>query len=184
MVNCLNDNQEIGILGGLLSDPDGSPQSSVGKFYNLFHVLLLLIGLQKFGLIDKNPSKIESVDWVKGGFMMIKAVVFKELGGFDERIFMYTEDMELCYRAKKLGFKTYFYPLASLIHREHGSSSRSFAIINIYKGILYFFKKHKSQTEYQVVRVLLFLKAWIVIVAGILSKNSTLVTAYKQAIKF
>src|SRR3989339_505111 len=61
------------------------------------------------------------------------------------------EDMEICFRANKLGFVTYFYPNVKLKHKSLGSSNRTFAIINIYKGILYFYSKHKTHLEYLVV---------------------------------
>ena len=181
MTKFLNENNDIAILGGLLSNSDGSSQPSVGKFYTFFNTFLLLMGLQRADLINKNPFIISEVDWVKGACMMIKESIFKKIGGFDEKIFMYTEDMELCYRAKQAGYKTFFFPNISILHDEHGSANRSFAIINIYKGILYFYKKHKSKFEYEIVKMLLIAKAWVAIVIGMIIRSNYLVSTYKQA---
>ena len=184
MTEYLIKHQEVGILGGQLKNLNGSDQPSVGKFYNLFYALIYLLGMQKHGLIDKNPSVVSEVDWVKGGFLMVRKNVFDKLSGFDEEIFMYTEDMEFCYRAKQAGFKTFFYPNTSIFHREHGSTNRSFAIIHIYKGILYFYKKHKSEFEYKIVKGLLITKAWIAIITGTVTRNNYLTSTYKRAIQF
>lgn len=184
MVYFMNSNSTVAILGGKLTNPDGSEQASIGKFYNILNVLWLLIGMQRFGLSDRNPVKIKEVDWVKGGLMMIRKSIFEKLGGFDENIFMYIEDMELCYRAKKHGYKTFFYPDISVIHHDQGSSSRTFAVVHIYKGMLYFFKKHKSIIEYSLVKILLITKALIAIAVGSLTKNKYLAITFRKAIKF
>lgn len=184
MVEYMKEYKEVAILGGQLRNTDGSKQASSGSFYNLFAVFLLLLGFQKFGLLDKSPEKVSRVDWVKGGLMMVRREVWNKLGGFDEQIFMYTEDMELCFRAKEKGFQVWFYPSVAVTHSEHGSANRSFAIIHIYKGLLYFYKKHKSMSEYQILKIMLFLKAWLSIVIGKITGNEYLVKTYKEAIKF
>lgn len=183
MAEYMNKNEKVAILGGQLRNSDGTLQASVGKFYTLFYAFLLLLGMQKFGLLDRSPDEITEVDWVKGGLMMIRGDVFQKLSGFDEKIFMYTEDMELCYRAKQAGYKIMFYPNVMVTHAEHGSTNRSFAIVHIYKGLLYFYKKHKSYGEYLVLKVMLFGKAIAAIVFGSITGNEYLVKTYKLAIQ-
>jgi len=183
MAEYLEKHAEIGILGGQLRNTDGSRQPSTGKFYTLGNAILFLLGLQKYGLVDKNPNEIRQVDWVKGALFMLRLEVFKSLGGFDENIFMYTEDMEFCYRAKLEGYTVFFYPETSVFHKEQGSANRSFAIIHIYKGLLYFYKKHKSPLEYGIIKMLLQMKAWAAISIGTMTRNAYLVTTYRQAIQ-
>lgn len=173
------DHPEVGILGGPLKNKNGSEQSSVGSFFSLFQTFLLLVGWETF---KKNPQRITRVDWVKGALLMIRKDLYETLQGFDEQIFMYTEDMELCYRARQIGVQTYFYPDVAVIHEDQGSSSRSFAIINIYKGIVYFYKKHKSWVALQVVKFLLLSKAVLLILYGKLVKNEYLVGTYEKAL--
>lgn len=184
MVDFLDNNPRIGILGGRLENPDGLPQPSAGSFYNIFNLFLMLFGGERFGLLRLSPTFEKKVDWVSGGSMMIRKDLFKKMGGFDERFFMYFEDMELCFRAKKLGFRTYFYPKVKIVHKELGSSNRTYAILNIYRGILYFYKKHKSFPEYLLAKLLLMTKAALAIFVGGLIQNEYLVDTYKKAIKF
>lgn len=182
MAAYLEQHADIAILGGQLSNLDGSPQASAAKFYTPFNVTLLLLGAQKYGL-DENPHTITEVDWVKGGLFMIRSEVFRKLGGFDEKIFMYTEDMELCYRAKLAGYRVYFYPHVKVLHADQGSSNRAFAIINIYQNLLYFYKKHRSHSEYVYLRSLLKAKAHALKLAGQLTKNKYLIQTYEKALK-
>lgn len=183
MVNFLLSNQKIGILGGKLKNSDGTSQPSIGKFYTLLNLSLMMFGGERFGLLRESPKKIKKTDWVSGACFMVKRNLFNKLLGFDEKFFMYIEDMELCYRAKKLGFDTYFFPNLNLIHKELGSSNREFAVKQIYKGLLYFYKKHKPYWQYLIVKILLFAKALFAYFIGTLSNNLYLKRTYGQALK-
>jgi N-acetylglucosaminyl-diphospho-decaprenol L-rhamnosyltransferase len=182
MVEFLENNPRIGVLGGKIVGIDGSAQNSCGKFYNLFNLWLMLLGFERLGFLRSSPSVVKKTDWVSGACMMIKKNLFEKLSGFDEKMFMYMEDMEICYRAGKNGFPTYFYPDLLLKHMSLGSSSRSFAIINIYKGILYFYSKHKTCFEYLIAKMLLGFKARFLILISYLTSNSELRNTYQKAI--
>jgi N-acetylglucosaminyl-diphospho-decaprenol L-rhamnosyltransferase len=182
MIQFLENNSQIAILGGKLINLDGSLQLSVGKFYNLFNLLIMLSGLERIGFLRSSPDEIKKVDWVSGACMMVKREIFEKLSGFDEKIFMYIEDMEICYRMKKLGYETFFFPDIKLKHKSLGSSNRTFAIINIYKGILHFYSKHKSHFEYMAAKMLMIIKAKILISIGYLTFNSEIKDRYKKAI--
>jgi len=183
MAEYCQNHPEVSILGGQLRNFDGSLQPSVGKFYTPGYAFLLLIGGQKMGILDRSPKNIEQVEWVKGGLLLIRKEVFEKLHGFDEKIFMYTEDMELCYRAHLQGFGIYFYPDVRVLHKEQGSSSKTFAIVNIYKNLLYFYKKHRSPSEYHLVKLMMQTKAKSLIVLGKVTKNSYLVETYEKALE-
>lgn len=182
MADFLKNNKSIGIIGGKLLNEDNSPQLSCGRFYGILEVMLMLFGAEK--LIRKSPDNITRVNWVSGACLMIKKDLFEKVGGFDESFFMYMEDMELCYCVNKLGYQIWFYPAAKILHIGHGSSDRSFAIVNIYQSLLYFHKKHKSKVEYELVKMMLFVKAYLAIITGIISNNSYLRNTYKKAIQF
>lgn len=182
MVKFLDENSKVAILGGKIENNNGSAQQSCGKFYNLFNLLIMLLGFERFGFLRSSPDKIKKVDWVSGACMMVKSDIFRKLKGFDENLFMYMEDMEICFRAQKEGYETYFYPNIKLRHKSLGSSNRTFAIINIYKGILHFYSKHKTYLEYLIARMLLIAKAGILIIIGFLTFNSELKDRYRKAI--
>jgi len=182
MSKFLQSHENIGIVGGRLQNEDGTYQPSVGVFYTLPRVFLLLLGAERFGKLRYNPTHEERVDWVSGAMIMIKKNLFEKMKGFDEKLFMYMEDMELCYRAKLAGKSVYFYSGCTIKHLSHGSSNRSFAIVQIYKGLLYFFKKHTNFVEYSIVKVLLILKALILLCAGFLFGKKILQQTYSKAL--
>lgn len=182
MNDYLREKENIGILGGKLQNTDGTYQPSAGVFYTVLRVFLLLIGGERLGKLRYSPEKIEKVDWVSGAMLMIKKDLFEKLEGFDENLFMYMEDMELCFRVKKEKKSVVFYPECVVKHMSHGSSSRSFAIVHIYKGLLYFFKKHTNLLEYSIVKLLLIAKALLLLVIGTVLGKKTLKETYTKAL--
>jgi GT2 family glycosyltransferase len=58
--------------------------------------------------MDENESA--AVDAVSGSFMFIRRSLFDQLGGFDERFFMYGEDIDLCWRVRELGYEVWYHP--------------------------------------------------------------------------
>lgn len=178
MTNYLDVNEKVGILGAKLTFPNGKVQSSCGKFYNLLNSFFMLFGLE--GMVRFIPEKTKPVDWVSGAAFMIRKDLFNKIYGFDENIFMYTEDMELCFRAKKENFGTVFFSGCNISHKEGKSSNRTFAILEIYKGLLYFHRKHKSTFDYFFLKLMLEIKAMIAILVGYLTKNTYLISTYKK----
>ncbi len=183
MAEFLNENKKTAVIGGKLINKDGSDRAPAGKFYNLIYVFFTLFFSWLVPNLRFSPKKISDVDWVSGAFMMIRREVFKELEGFDKNIFMYVEDMELCFRVKKLGYNIVFFPESSLYHMEYGSSNRTFAIVNIYKGILYFYKKHGNFISYFIVKTMLLVKAGFLVIIGKIINNKYLYNTYSQALK-
>lgn len=173
MTEFLDNHKNVGVLGGGMD---------AGNFYNLFYVFLMLFGAERLGVGRFCPKEEKAVDWVSGAALMIRKELLKKLNGFDERLFMYMEDMELCFRAREKGYLTYFYPNISIDHREQGSSNRQFAILHIYSGLLYFYKKHKGPLEYMLVKLLLITKALIAFLLGFVLRNNYLTTTYKKAL--
>ena len=182
MLEFMESHGNVGILGGKLKNLDNSVQKSAGKFYTLFNLFLMLVGAERLGLLRSSPSKVRKVDWVSGACMMVRKSTFEKLGGFEEKLFMYMEDMELCFRAKKQGFLTYFYPDVELLHKERGSSNRAFAIIHIYEGILYFYKKYRPSWQYTFARRMLRFKALLLVKLGKIMNNKYLEDTYSKAL--
>lgn len=181
IIEYLDTYPHVAIVGGKLVDPENRLQRSAAKFPLFFQVVLFLIGLERFSRIG-NDNKVVKVDWVEGSYMVVRKNVFEKAGGFDKHMFMYVEDVELCYRIKQLHYSIVYFPLAVAKHAGQGSSNRSFAIVNIYQGILYFYKKHKSPLEFTLVKLLLQSKALLLVSYGKLIKNTYLSTTYEKAL--
>lgn len=181
MIGILKTKSEAGIVGGNLLNKDNTTSEPYGKFYLLPEVFRLLFFAKKAK--EKLSGAVNKVDWVSGGYMLISRKLFEETGGFDENFFMYIEDMEFCYRLKMAGKASYYYDFARARHVGQGSSNRTFAIVNILKGIKYFYKKHRPAHEYFVVQLLLFMKVSGSYIIGLVTGNNYLRKTYSQALK-
>jgi hypothetical protein len=91
------------------------------------------------------PQETTEVDYVGGAFMMIRRKVFDQIGLLDERFFMFCEEVDFCYRAKKLNLSTFFYSDACIIHKG-GSQTASFSKYIIFtKSRRKYFEKYFSK---------------------------------------
>lgn len=181
MISFLDGHPTIGVLGGRLLNDDNSPQPSAGKFYTLSNAFLMLIGAERFGFLITSPTAIQQADWVSGGSLMIRRDLFEKIEGFDEKMFMYMEDMDLCYRVHKSDFVTFFYPFVTIMHKGQGSSNRKFAIVHIYEGLMYFYKKYAPKWQQNMLQLLLLAKANVLIAVGKIVHNDYFVTTYEEA---
>ena len=87
----------------------------------------------------------QKVDALSGAFMLIKREVLKITGGFDERFFMYAEDIDLSYRIKKAGFGNYYYSESTIIHFKGESTTKDAHYLKLfYKAMGQFVQKHYS----------------------------------------
>lgn len=145
----------LGILSPLLLQPSGDPQLQGGAFPSLGTILTHWLMLDDLPLIGKFfPSTqqkylaqprtpVLQYDWVPGTAMMVRRAVIDEVGSFDQNIFMYGEDVELCMRAKAHHWDIAIQQDAPIIHLGSASAGSSRAILGEIKGYLYIWAKHK-----------------------------------------
>ncbi|HVZ59061.1 MAG TPA: glycosyltransferase family 2 protein [Patescibacteria group bacterium] len=183
LIDVFKKHPDTGIVGGLLVNHNGSLQRSYGAFYTVPNVVYLLFAGESGELQRFKGKEVTATDWVSGGFMMIRKDVFTKVKGFNESYFMYIEDMDLCYRVKKVGFAVYNTPHAKVEHLGQGSTNKTFAIVHIYEGLQIFYKQQRSILEYYIVKLLLFVKASIALLVGLLTFNKYLITTYFGALK-
>jgi len=172
-------------VGGKLLNEDSSEQASCGPFYSLPVIFgALFLKGDHWGLTRYSPQETRQVDWVSGACIMTSKKTFEHMGGFDEDIFMYMEEIDLLYRSSQKGYNTYFIPEAQFVHLGSASSDgKSFPIIQVYRGFLYFYKKHGNRFQQAMVKRMLQLKAQIAILVGKLLGKPHIVETYAKAQK-
>jgi len=177
--------KQVHFLGAKLLNRDLTPQPSACRFFTLPVVFAtLLLKGDYWGLTRSSPNKFCQVDWVSGACIMTTKKLYQHLKGFDKNIFMYMEEVDLLYRAKKLGLNTYFYPDSQIIHLGSASSGgKTFPILQVYKGFLFFYKKHYSIFSLFALHLILKLKAAIAYLIGKIKGNQYLIETYGQAFK-
>ena len=178
--------QTYQLLGARLRNRDMTLQPSAAPFFSLAVVFAaLFLKGDYWGLTRYSPPVPKQVDWVSGACFMIRKKSFERLGGFDEHIFMYMEEVDFMYRARKQGLLVGFCPAAEFIHYGAFSSNKGEIkikpIVNLFKGFLYFYQKHKSKEELNMLKLLLLAKARIGMIAGRLFHNAYLKQTYEEA---
>jgi GT2 family glycosyltransferase len=98
----------------------------------------------KHTMQDMDYTKPFDVPFAQGSFLVIKTDLLKELGGFDERFFLYMEDADLCRRVNRVS-KLRYCPYASVIHRWEKGSHKSLKLFALHvSSMLKYFKKWKN----------------------------------------
>lgn len=193
--------ENFGALGPLLLNEDRSIQQSVGFFPHLPQVFwwMSFIDDLPYGFLlkpfhvdhDYFYRKDQEVDWVTGAAIFISKKVIDKVGYLDEKIFMYGEEVELCWRIKRAGFDVYYTPSTKIVHIGRGSLKiKSSAYIGEYKSVIFFYKKYKGNLSLQIARLLLKIGALeriaIFSILGFIfgkSKGKELARAYVEAFK-
>lgn len=173
---------EIEFIAGKLLNKDMTPQPSSGPFFTLPVIFgfLFLMG-DRWGLTRQSPSRETYTDWMSGACILTKKSYFKAVGGFDEQIFMYMEEVDLLYRAKKLNYRSFIYPKAQFIHLGSASSSKTYPILQVYRGFIYFYRKHYGPVALFLLKNMLQLKAMVAWGIGKILGNQYLIKTYAQA---
>lgn len=123
LVSFASSHQDVGILGTKLILPDGSTQKSIFNFPTLKRAFMeFWLGDNKFS--PYYTSNISEVDAVVGASFFVTPDAFKKVGLFDERYFMYFEDLDYCRRVKKVGLKVFYLPDVKVFH-YHGLSGKN-----------------------------------------------------------
>lgn len=187
LVSFLDENPGVSIVGPRLLNYDDTPQPSCGKFPDLQTVFLMLF-CERFGAgrwVRWSPRISGFVDWMMGAAFMFRKGVFAKIGGLDEEMFMYMEEVEWFYRAKKAGFLAFFLKDAEIFHLGRGSSKtgKKDPILNIYKGLLHFYRRHKKPFSLLALRMMLKLKALLSLTIGVVTGNDYLKDTYGEAFK-
>lgn len=150
-----NKDGNLGAIGARLVTKEGKIQEwSAGEKIDLFDILRNNLGFPKNKKIWTSPNKRE-VAWVAATALFIRRSLFEKIDGFDEKMFMYFEDIDLCTRIIGLGYKVLYFPNFSVLHLGGESyKNRKDQKRHYYASQGYYFKKHCSKPEYYAIKML------------------------------
>lgn len=149
MIKWFVDEKNLSLAVPSVYYPDGKPQFIVRKIPT--PITLLKRRLNFNGIFDdfikedelerKIPLKVSQIPFAHGCFLIFKSDIFKKLNGFDERFFMYMEDIDIFIRAKKWG-STVWNPDFKVFHEYRKGSSKNIKLLiwHIISAIKFFFK--------------------------------------------
>ena len=156
LLHGLQAQDQIGMVGGFLANPDGSEQPGgrravptpwrsfvrafgLSRFADRWPRLFFDFHLHKLPL----PKQIIEVEAISGACMLVKRAAMEDVGPWDEGYFLHCEDLDWCMRFRKRGWKVMFVPSARVTHTL-GGCSRSRPIFvewNKHKGMIRFYRK-------------------------------------------
>ena len=154
-INFLDGHSEVALLLPKLLNPDGTLQFSCRTFFDFPTLLFRRTPLGKVFpnhrvirehlMMDWNHDEVREVDWGMGACMLLRREAIKDGNLFDERFFLYFEDIDLCFRLKNEGGKVIYYPEAAMVHYYVRESARG--LINRakwegFKSLIKFYFKH------------------------------------------
>jgi GT2 family glycosyltransferase len=123
----LKKTEDAGAVAPKLLFPDGALQPSCRKFPTVSSLFFYLSFLDRiiptgYRLSPEEHAETRTADQPMGAALMVRKKVLNEIRNFDESYFLYMEDVDLCERIIKAGWKIYYYPVAEFIHDAGGSS--------------------------------------------------------------
>ena len=117
--------RRVGVAAPLVVDAAGKREDSARRFPSVRRLAAKLLGLAP-RLDYAIGSEPFSPDWVAGMFLAFRREAFAAVDGFDERYFLYYEDVDLCRRLRASGFDVRLVPGARVTHLARRESRRSF----------------------------------------------------------
>lgn len=114
----------VAAAGPLVRDPQGAPEDSARRFPTAGVLLRKLVTATR-GPDYPVDGGLLNVDWVAGMFIVFRADAFRAVTGFDERFYLYYEDVDICARLRAAGYTVAYEPRAAVIHDARRASRRN-----------------------------------------------------------
>jgi GT2 family glycosyltransferase len=153
----MDSHPRAGIAGPQMRWPDGRWQPSRRRFPTVTGTLVRRTPLRWLAgtyaqrshyHLDERPTEPVQADWLLGAFLLLRRAMLDELGGFDAGFRMYGEDIDLAYRASKLGWERWYVPDAVVTHDYAAVVDRSFLTRHTWwhlRGMARFVRKHPER---------------------------------------
>ncbi len=161
-ISFMDTEEEVDILGCRLLNDNGEVSPSCARFPTAVKIFMDSFGFSKVFpsvfspailMTDWNHSQSKYVDQVMGAFMFMRRSIFEKVGYFDERFFVYCEELDFSKRLSEMGGKSFYNINISAIHTGEGSTKRvkAFRLFLNLRSRLQYSKKHFSHSGYWLV---------------------------------
>jgi GT2 family glycosyltransferase len=168
MLRIMQERPEVGVLGPLTRNDDGSVQLSYGRMIS-FHTELLQRMLSAcyeggnrlaWWYVERKSKKEAYPDWVSGSCLLLRASLLEEVGFLDDHFFMYAEDVDFCQRVRKHGLRVLYTPEAEILHFKGKSRETANEQVELEyrRSQLYFYLKHYGRPKVRLLKAYLLSK--------------------------
>lgn len=183
MYEFLENNSAVGAVGPIFTNHHGNIGLTIHKFPNIkihfieslnIKPLIKRYSLTKEQNILISMEKPFEVDWISGGSFMVRRSIYDDIGGFDEKFFLFGEDVDWCVRIKNSGWKIFCLPKIKIVHVGGVSTHKNYfsLVVNRYRSKLIFVKKHSNKVELLIIRIIVLLGIILRIISSFFIKYS------------
>jgi GT2 family glycosyltransferase len=163
LVEYLDAHPAVGAAGSRLLNPDGSLQVSGFPFptlgrelWRLFHLDVL----RPYALYDKQSWDLirpREVDVLQGASLALRREALNQIGLLDESYFIYSEEVDLCYRLRQAGWRLHWLPQSTVVHYGGQSTQQAATrmFLYLYQTKLQYFRKHHGPRSVRVYKLIL-----------------------------
>ena len=154
LVEALDRDPQLAVVGPRITTPDGRTYPSARRFPDLVdaagHAFLYLVWpgnpfSRRYRMVDWDHAEAREVDWVAATHVVVRRRAWDEVGGFDDGYFMYMEDVDLCWRLRRAGWKVAYEPAARVVHDIGRSTDQTpYRMIVAHHRSLWRFAVHTS----------------------------------------
>ena len=152
LAGALEADATVGFVGPRVENVDGTVYPSPREFPDLVvamgHAFLERVAsrnrfTRRYRMLDFDRTRTAAVDWVSGACFLARRRAWDDVGGFDEGYFMYVEDVDLCWRARRAGWVVAFEPAARVVHVQGVSSNQApyRMIVEHHRSLLRFYRR-------------------------------------------
>lgn len=166
LVEILESHTNTAAVGPMILNRDESYQAGGTDFPSLLNETLLAMGMARWlrrGYYPNYPPDRPGgiVDWVGGACLLLRHTALQQIGGLDASFFMYTEETDWCYRARKAGWEIRYSPAQRVLHFGGASADQARAAMKteLYKSKLRFFERHRPRWQYALLKSIFVLSA-------------------------
>lgn len=157
---CYEDKEGIGVLGVQIRDLNDEVMRTCSRFPKNFYYVMKCLGINRWirkwnqFMLEWNHMESRTVDEVMGAYFLVSASIFRQFGGFDERFFVYYEEVDFCYRLTEQGYYSYYYSDTYIYHDAGGASRKVKArrLFYEWRSRVLFMEKHhgRNQAKYTI----------------------------------
>jgi len=155
LVEFMDGHPKVGIAGSMLLSPEGKPQSSPFRFPGIATELDrgLRLGivsklLSPWSTVVPKSKEACSVGWVAGASMILRRTMLEQIGLLDEGLYTYFDDPDICLRACRAGWETWYVPASQVIHLEGASTGIANRLVGPNRRPPYWFQaRHRFFTK-------------------------------------
>jgi hypothetical protein len=147
LVSYLDAHARVGALGPKIVYPDGRPQTSAWRFPSPARAAIGTLTLGRAGVVQSGGARTRRVDWAMGCALMVRRSAIEPMGLFDEGIYMYVDETDLCRRLAAAGWETHYFPEVVVVHLESQFSAAipERRIVEHWRSRRRYWRKHHSR---------------------------------------